>query len=477
MKDLYILFLVNMFSGIGYSLIAPLFPLLGEEDGLNEELIGWMISLYPVASTAITPFVPLMCKKFQRIKILYFSTFFEATCTLLYGSLEYISSFSLLIIIIFIIRIINGICSGIIAILVYSLTYSLASENELQIALGNLEIGFCLGAAAGPVFASFLYKIGGYPLPFFVLGAFLYISFYLSKKISLEKIENENEIEEDPPVMKFLFYWDISVILIALILGMVACTYYYPCLTYHLMNNYHLSPSISSLFFIIPTIFYVIGLQTLDFFTNKIGIYATASIGLLLAAISCFFTYPTPPLPKNIIFVIFGFIIKGLGQAPVFVPTLVAMTKKIKDIDSNVDELTANDISSAMYNLCVDVGDFIGPIIGGFLTNRFGFNFCNTVIAFVIGIYSFIFAKYFYKNILEELNKSGNRLIEMKEVNIDKNNNKEKNDLNRSVEYGLSSNFNRFRFESFRKNRYGSFNNRRKERNNSKTSLFSSLTS
>ena len=476
MKDLNILFLINMFSGMGYSLVAPLFPLLGEEDGLNEELIGWIISLYPIASTAFTPFVPLMCKKYPRIKLLLFSTFFEATCTLLYGFLNYISSFPLLITSVFIIRTLHGIASGIIGILVYSLTYSLSSESELQIALGNLEIGYCLGASAGPIFASFFYKIGGYPLPFFVLGIFFYISVYLTKKISTEKIENENEIEEESPFMKFLYYWDINVILLALILGMVACTYYYPCLTYHLMNNYHLSASISSLFFIIPIIFYVIGLQTLDFFTNKIGIYATSSIGLFLAAISCLFTYPTPPLPKKIIFVIFGFVIKGLGQAPIFVPTLVAMTKKIKDIDNNVDELTANDISSAMYNLCVDVGDFIGPIIGGFLSNRFGFNFCNFVVALVIGIYSFIFAKHFYKNILENLNKNDiDNLKELEEVNIDKN--KEKNDLNKSCEYSFSPSFYGFKFESLRKNKYLSFNNRRKERSNSKTSLFSSLTS
>ena len=473
MKDSNLLFIINMFSGIGYSLIAPLFPLLGKEDGLNEELIGWVISLYPIAGTAFTPFVPLICQKFSRIKILMVCTFVEATCTFLYGLFKYISSFPLLIISIFIVRILHGIFAGIIAILVFSLTYSLSSEDELQVALGSLELGFCLGSSAGPIFASFFYKIGGYPLPFFILGIVLYISVYLTKQISEEKLKNDEEMEGNPPFVKFLYYWDINIILIVLIIGMVACTYYLPCLTNHLMNNYNLSVSMSSLFFVIPVIFYVIGLQTLDFFTNKIGIYATSTIGLFLTAISCLFTYPTPPIPKSILCVIFGFIIKGLGQAPVFVPALVAITKKIRDIDNNIDELTANDISSAMYNLFINIGDFIGPVIGGFLSNRFGFNFCNFVIALVMLIYTFIYGKHFYENILEDFHKNkddSNKLIEN-----DINSNYGKKNLNKSLENCLSPNYYEFKFESLRKNRYSNFSNKRRKSCNSDTPLFKSL--
>ena len=126
MKGASLLFIINMFSGICYSLIAPLFPLLGKKDGLNEELIRWVISLYPITGTVFTPFVPLICQKFSRIKILMISTFVETTCTFLYGLFNYISSFPLLIITIFIVIILHGIFAGFIAILVFSLTYSLS---------------------------------------------------------------------------------------------------------------------------------------------------------------------------------------------------------------------------------------------------------------------------------------------------------------------------------------------------------------
>ena len=124
-----------MFSGMGYSLVSPLFPTLGQKDNISEEILGWIISTYSIAGTIITPFIPKLIKRFSRIYLLCFATFSEATCTLLYGFLIYISNYPLLITIIFILRIIHGCCSAIIGTLVYSLTISIVEESELQICL------------------------------------------------------------------------------------------------------------------------------------------------------------------------------------------------------------------------------------------------------------------------------------------------------------------------------------------------------
>ena len=161
MNNTILFVLINMFSGMGYSLVSPLFPTLGEKDNISEEILGWIISAYSIAGTIITPFIPLLIKRFSRINLLIFATFCEATCTLLYGFLIFISNYPVLITIIFLLRILHGCCSAIIGTLVYSLTISLAEEGEMQISLGNLEVGWSLGTSSGPLFASFCYKFGG----------------------------------------------------------------------------------------------------------------------------------------------------------------------------------------------------------------------------------------------------------------------------------------------------------------------------
>ena len=114
-----ILFILNMFSGMGFSILPPLFPSLATKNGLSESLIGWIIGIFALSSTIIALFTPFLIKKFKRIKLLYFSTFFEATSTLLYSLIIFINSFHLIIIIMFIIRIIHGFCCGITGTLVY----------------------------------------------------------------------------------------------------------------------------------------------------------------------------------------------------------------------------------------------------------------------------------------------------------------------------------------------------------------------
>ena len=421
MKNTFLFALINMFSGMGYSLVSPLFPSLGEKDHLSEELLGWIISTYSIAGTILTPLIPKLIQKYSRINLLCFSAFFEATCTLLYGFLIYISSFPILITIIFILRIIHGCCSAIIGTLVYSLTISLAEEDELQISLGNLEIAWSLGTSVGPLFASICYNFGGYSLPFFTLGILLYFSIYIAKEIKSEKLKNKNEADKEPSFGKFLFYPMIFLIIGGFIVVMIISSFYFPCLTNHLNENYGLSIRSSSLFFVIPTISYIFILQFLDALSSKFGVYLIYITGLIFSSLSAIFIYPCPPIPENIIFIIFGFLLNGTGSAPVFIPGLVLLSKNIRKVDPTIDELMANDISSAINNLTIDIGEFLGPIVGGFFTSRYDFKFCCFII-FVISIcYSAIFFVYFYSYIKEDINNYfyGKKILK-KDVDITK---------------------------------------------------------
>ena len=483
MKNTFLFALINMFSGMGYSLVSPLFPSLGEKDHLSEELLGWIISAYSIAGTILTPLVPKLIKKYSRINLLCFSAFFEALCTFLYGFLIYINSFSILISIIFLLRIIHGCCSAIIGTLVYSLTISLAEEDELQISLGNLEIAWSLGTSVGPLFASFCYNFGGYSLPFFVLGIFLFISVYIAKEVKSDKLNNENEADKEPSFGKFLIYPMIFLIIGGLIIVMVISSFYFPCLTNHLNENYGLTIRSSSLFFVVPTISYIFILQFLDSLTQKFGVYLIYISGLIISSLSSLFIFPCPPIPQSIILIIFGFLINGIGSAPVFIPGLVLLSKNIRKNDSTIDEFTANDISSAINNLTIDIGEFLGPIVGGFLTSRYNFKVCCYII-FVISIsYSFIFFLYFFSYIKEDIynyidrkNKEKEKKdINEKEGNVDNDELIEDNVSSTSLVQFSSGLLGGFIFESVSKRR-NSYANMFRKRRLSRVSLHSSLT-
>ena len=399
MKNSYLFLLINTLSGMGYSLASPLFPSLGKDGELNENILGWIISMYSLAATILTPFVPYLTKRYSRIRLLIISTFLEAACTLLYGFLNYFPSYYLLLITIFTLRIIHGLCSAIIGVLVYSLTISLTDENEVEYALGILEIGWSVGTCSGPLIASIFYKFGGYSLPFIFLGAVLFISVFLANQVHSDRLNNIDDEEQNPSFIRFLKYPKIFLILIGFIIVMILASFYFPCLMNHLKDNYSLSTSISSLFFVIPIASYIFILQFLDYLTSKFGIYTIYTFGLIVSSLSPPFLYPCPPIPKFITFIIFGFLLNGIGQAPVFVPGLVALSYGIQKIDSNIDELIANDIASAVNILTINIGEFVGPIIGGYLTAKYGFSYCCFVMFLIGSIFSCIFIAYFLSSI------------------------------------------------------------------------------
>ncbi len=296
-----------------------------------------------------------------------------------------------------IIKIIHCCCSGIIGTLIYSLTISLSKSSEVKKELGYLEIGWCIGIIVGPLFASIFYKLGGYPLPFLVLGIILYISVFLTSKVANENTESDFKMENEPQFLKFLKHGEIILILGLFFIGYISQSFYYPCLTNHLKQYFNLSISISSLFFIIIEISYVIILQFLDIITKKFGLYGTSCLGLIITSLGVLMIYPYPPIPKNLIYVIIGFILIGGGGVPIFIPGLIALNKNIKRIDPNIDELSAGDITSAINFLTINIGDFCGPTIGGFFSTYLGFKHCCLVISMIVLIYCLLFFIYFNK--------------------------------------------------------------------------------
>ena len=308
------LFLINVLSGIGFSIILPLFPSFALKYGLPESSIGCLIGIFSLSRIFISPFTSLLIKKFSRYKLLYFATFFEATSTILYSIKSFINSLYGFLFSMFIIRIIHGCCCGLTNSLIFSLTISFSYLLEVQNDLADLEIGWCIGITIGPILASFFYKIGGYYLPFLILGLFLYLSIFLSTKFDKGKIETYKEIRGNHPFLKFFTYKEIIFVIGIFFSGYISQTFFYASLTNHLEKNFGLPINISSLFFIIIAISNTIASKYLDYFISKYGLYGTAFIGLLIVFFGSLMIYPIPPIPKNILFVIIGLILIGVGE-------------------------------------------------------------------------------------------------------------------------------------------------------------------
>lgn len=408
-RQVLLLFCINLFSAMGYSLIAPLYPTLGEERHINEDVLGWIISVYALFNFLITPFTPYLSSKFGRKTIFYFATFSEATCTVFYGVLHLVPSYYLLILSSFLARIVHGTGSGITATLVYSLTASVSEPENIKTSLGYMEVAWSLGVACGPLLGSFLYYIGGYSLPFYALGLSMFISVYLIHYLSLPITNDE---EESPNFIKLLYNFHILINLVAVVVYLLSNTFYFPSLTNHLTHKWGLSVEVSSIFFIINMFTYFIMLQFLDAITNRLGFLVTIWLGIICILLGALLVYPVDFLPQILISIILGLALLGASGAAINVPCLMEMGRILKENDSSIDDFLANDISSAMYNFGVNIGDFTGPIFGGMISEKYGFKYScigMSLIALVFGVlYVIVYGKKMVNDMMKGDKKESN---------------------------------------------------------------------
>lgn len=408
MKRANILFLINVLSGIGFSIFLPLFPSIGIKNGLNDSFIGLIIGIFYLPNILISPFNPSALQNFKRIKLLYLATFGEAATILLYGFLSFINinSFYQFLVLMIIARIMHGFCSRLIKTSVFSLTIFSSIPSEVQKKLSNVKKGWCIGLILGPILASIFNKGTKYHLSFLIIGVLLFVSFFLSTKVS-NKIESNEEISGEMP-LKFLFKKEIIFILGTFFFGYISKSYFYPCLVNNLEKIFNLSFNFSILFFLIIPISNEIVIRYLDLFISKFGFYGTSFIGLLIISLGILMIGPYSLFSKHILSVIIGLFLIGGGEAIISIPGLFLLTISIKDIDPNIDEQKLNEISSSIHFFITNIFEFLGPIIGGFLSTILGFkNCCLTISSFIL-LYCIFYYIHFHKYILEDFKRKKN---------------------------------------------------------------------
>ena len=421
--QILILFIINSFDSMGYSLIAPLFPIIGENMQISESLLGWIIAVNSLANFSITPFAPQLIQKIGRFKIFYISSFIYSFSVISYGLFKYITNFTFFIFISFFIRILHGMATGIISTVIYSLGVSLSTPEELTTSLGYLEVAWSLGVSIGPVCASFLYHFGGFSLPFYTIGILFFIPIYLIKYLNNDKnndeklvINNEksynnlndslnedvNDKEEKNESLNFFAFFNFEMFInfLPTVVFQIAQTYYFPSLTYHLTNKWHLSIESSSLFFMIGMAAYFIGLQILNKILNNFGLILTILLGQIVIILGAPFVYPLKFLPQNIISIIFGLALLGISGAFTCVAVIIIYGKIAKKINSELNENSINDISSAVFNLGINFGDFLGPVYGGFVSTKYDFSYSNIYMSFIALCNFILFFIYYRQDVI-----------------------------------------------------------------------------
>lgn len=76
-KEILVLLITNIFSAIGYSIIAPLYPALADSMGIGQDVTGLIIAAFAISNVITTPLIPGLMSIFDRKEVFYLAMILE----------------------------------------------------------------------------------------------------------------------------------------------------------------------------------------------------------------------------------------------------------------------------------------------------------------------------------------------------------------------------------------------------------------
>ena len=160
-----------------------------------------MFGVYELVIAVTAPLFGMMISLIPSVFLCEVGLFISGFSTVLFGLLDKVPEGAPFISLCFVVRIIEGISASAFMTASYVI---MAKEfpDKVAFTFSILETAFGVGLIIGPTLGGFIYELGGYYLPFIILGTFLLMggvfTFILMPKSS------ENTIDKKGNMWKFL---------------------------------------------------------------------------------------------------------------------------------------------------------------------------------------------------------------------------------------------------------------------------------
>uniref|UniRef100_A0A914QTT0 Major facilitator superfamily (MFS) profile domain-containing protein n=1 Tax=Panagrolaimus davidi TaxID=227884 RepID=A0A914QTT0_9BILA len=242
-----------------------------------------------------------------------------------------------------------------------------------------------LGYTIGPFFGGVFYELGGFKLPFIVLGLILVFAtvagLFLINDFSEKEEDDENDEKRMRDILKIPVIW---IMIFAVILCATSFTFVDPTLSDHL-SEFHLSTTVIGLLFLLCGGLYSITAPIWGILIDRWRCCnALLIFGAILTIISMLMIGPTPilKLEKNLIIVGTALAILGIGSGALYIPTFQNCLDAVKKHGFDDSSRTYGAVSG-IFQSAFALGSFIGPALGGYGVKYIGFEWSATIIAFV----------------------------------------------------------------------------------------------
>ncbi|KAK3583193.1 hypothetical protein CHS0354_025710 [Potamilus streckersoni] len=339
---------INFGACTCFSLLAPFFPTEAQKKGATPTEVGLIFGVFQlvifVSSPVFGNFITKIGAKFMFVTGIMVC----GSCAILFGNLNAGPDGTTFVVMCFVVRSVEALgCSAFVTSLFAIVAYEFPAYSTTVI--GSLETFSGLGLMVGPPLGGALYELGGFGLPFFVLGSVVIVT-GLSVAAVMPSIDQGHKLY-DGSILNLLKSPLVLVTLLVIMTCSSTLGFMDPTLADHLAQ-FQLKTWIVGFIFLIAPAVYAMTAPLWGWLGDTKGLtFWMIGIGTFFSAFNLLLLGPAPFLP---------FIPENLGMP---------------------EDLNTYGKVSGMFNSCFSLGAFVGPTAGGVLVQYFGFPWAASVFA------------------------------------------------------------------------------------------------
>ena len=384
------------------STIGPFYTLELKARGSNAIIGGLVFAAYPYMIFLLSPMVGKYLPKIGPVTTLAAGSFMEGTGEILFGFISLFTEQWLFVLFSFLLRILTAVGAALSQTATISILCYLY-PNHASISFGMLELASGVGLMIGPTLGGFLYHVGGFKLPFIVVGSFVLLALMIvMSTLPRNQIHATNDGESVVSILRVIKIPGVAIVGICIVTGGILISFFESTIAVnldHITNGKFTKAQIGA-YFVFATGFYTVSAPIWGYIVeHKLNENHAMIIGHILALVSFLLMGPVPfiqPLfiatPKSTAISLCNF---GISMGPFLVPVIGAMKKYA--IESGLENgLSLNSMISGLYGSCLNIGSIIGPIIGSLFLHYSTFSWaCLLLVIFiliegiVLGVFTF----------------------------------------------------------------------------------------
>lgn len=411
---------VAFFTSTLVSLVGPFLPAELHILGATDSTVGITFAVYPLALFVCSPLACWLCIKFGQTPVILLGVLLE-------GGLAVVAAFFVQlaptdpsrIALLISLRLLQGV-GGALSYTAVCARLADCYPNNLGEVMGLQESIAGVGYTLGPVMGALLYNWGGFPLPFLVMGGLLLCTLLFlptalhspkddkTMRISFPSVADygDDDYVAAPDGEAFAFadgsdseraepkeitWWgiltDMSVFtgFSATVLSGVGIGFIVPTLQAHLSKLLGLDTVGVGLMFSLIAATYIGSSAVSGWAGDRFGHRAVMVIGLLTLTVcylligpAPFLSYILPDLPwVNWAIQVTALAGIGIGVGLALVPAMPHMLIGLRTKGAT----NPSELSASLFSSAYSMGEGLGPLMGGMLSQKLGFEWAAVAVA------------------------------------------------------------------------------------------------